>query len=252
MTATQTHVYARTPTPQNTTDLGAGSSQGSGRNRGPWSRPHSSATGALTKRRDVDRGRGNRDDCEDTGRRPSARQGEGPGADSLSGRPGEAALQCGDLRPRPPELGNPLLLFPPPSLRPFAGAALPGYRSRHPPAHTLRLGAPSLGCSQTWGCQSGTLITGGGAPGGSTGLERGRSRRVLAGRGVRGPGAGLAENRVSGDPAGAGRADGLARSSTACLHLPRPPPSAAARSPGPHFCTLGSGRFSRWMTMWAW
>lgn len=21
---------------------------------------------------------------------------------------------------------------------------------------------------------------------------------------------------------------------------------------GPHFCTLGSGRFSRWMTMWAW
>lgn len=31
-------------------------------------------------------------------------------------------------------------------------------------------------------------------------------------------------------------------------HHPAPHPQPQE----PHFCTLGSGRFSRWMTMWAW
>lgn len=36
--------------------------------------------------------------------------------------------------------------------------------------------------------------------------------------------------------------------------LPRCPHPlhCGAASWEPHFCTLGSGRFSRWMTMWAW
>lgn len=39
---------------------------------------------------------------------------------------------------------------------------------------------------------------------------------------------------------------------TSLGHLPHVPPSAEPAAREPHFCTLGSGRFSRWMTMWAW
>lgn len=40
-----------------------------------------------------------------------------------------------------------------------------------------------------------------------------------------------------------------------CMDVDPTPPSGTtgwSTAPGPHFCTLGSGRFSRWMTMWAW
>lgn len=64
----------------------------------------------------------------------------------------------------------------------------------------------------------------------------------------------------SGPGPGAPRGDGLARQSTCLLAGTVPPhpgatgqtPEAPAPGRPPHFCTLGSGRFSRWMTMCAW
>lgn len=145
-------------------------------------------TGVLMERRDLDRGLGNRDDYEDTGKQPSASQGEGPGADSLSQPEGSNPVTH-NLRLGLQNRDSMFLLFWLSCLWPFATVARTGYRSLHPSIHSLRLRAPSPGCSQMWGCQSGTLITGGRASGGSTGLESSQSHGVLAGA-YAGPGQG--------------------------------------------------------------